>query len=286
MNPPKRNVGVLTAESLPPLLREIPDPPAALSFLGSLPDPSLPHVAIVGTRKASNPALRFAEDCAARLAECGAVIVSGLALGLDGAAHAGALRGKGRTIAVLANGLPAIYPRHHAGLAARILDSGGAIVSEQPMGAPALPRHFLSRNRIISGLCSATIIIEAPHYSGSLATARYAAEQGREVLVVPGPIAHPHYQGSHALIRDGARLVSSIEDILDDLGFLPSSAALPPLHTPLEHQLVDILRTAQTPLTIDKLIEATTLEPHIVSKALTFLAIKNIIKETGGGYTL
>lgn len=285
----KGNVRVISlhAPEFPSLLREIPDPPSVLYVCGTLPSPSFLHVALVGTRKATPDALRFTESLAASLAERGVVIVSGLALGVDGAAHRGALRVGGRTIAVLPNGLPEIYPRTHHSLAEHILESSGALVSEQSPSTPALPHHFLSRNRIISGLSTATIVIEAPIHSGSLVTARRAAEQGRDVLVVPGPHTHPHYRGSHALIRDGARLAASIEDILEDLSLTSlSSSPLPVLEDADQLRVFSALREAGEPLSIDKLLQTTTLEPPVLARALTFLVFKNIIKETERGYTL
>ncbi len=273
-------------DRFPPLLREIPNPPRALYLLGAFADFSQPHVAIVGTRRATPQGLAFAQSLAQRLTELGAVVVSGLALGLDAAAHKGALMGKGQTLAVLGNGLDTIYPRHNTALAQRILEQRGGILSEYPPSTPAHAHHFLARNRIVSGLCVATVIIEAPLYSGSLVTARCAAEQGREVFVIPGSIHHPNYQGSHALLRDGAQLVASIEDILSDLN-LTSLASLPPhLTDPREQEIFAALQSASAPLSIDKLVHATTLEPHILTATLTFMITRGIIQETPRGYTL
>ncbi len=171
----------------------------------------------MGTRKATSQGRFIAKEIAKKLSEMGMVIVSGLAMGIDTAAHEGALAGAGRTIAVLACGLDNIYPRQNENLAKKIIGTGGAVISEYPVGTEAFKNQFLERNRIVSGLCIATIVVEAPRESGALVTARLAAEQGREVFVFPGPTNHPNYHGSHKLIRDGARLVSSIDDILEDL---------------------------------------------------------------------
>jgi len=213
----------------PSLLKEIQNPPEKLYVLGNLPSEPLanrPKIAIVGTRKATAQGRLLAKEIARKLTELGVIIVSGLAMGIDTSAHEGAVKAGGQTIAVLANGLDTIYPRQNENLAKKILELDGAIISEYPTNTPSFPNQFLERNRIISGLSIATIIIEAPERSGSLATANWAVEQGREVFVFPGPIDHPNYRGSHKLIRDGARLIGSIEDLLEDLdncGSMPTS---------------------------------------------------------------
>lgn len=204
-------------ENYPPLLLEIANPPERVFVRGRLPSFNLPWIAVVGTRKATEDGLQLAKKTARTLAEKGFVIVSGLAIGADTAAHEGALLCSGITVAVLGNGIDTIYPAQNENLASKILDSGGAIISEYESGTPSFPSQFLERNRIVAGLCLATIVIEAPQRSGALATARMAAEAGREVFVFPGPAGHPQWQGSHALIRDGARLVHTTEDILEDL---------------------------------------------------------------------
>ncbi len=206
----------------PPLLKEITNPPNKLFILGSFNDFTNKAVAIVGTRKATIDGVELARKIAKSLAEQGFVIVSGLAMGIDTAAHSGALDAGGKTIAVLGTGIDLIYPAQNQNLAKKILENGGAIISEYGPGTPGLPHQFLERNRIVAGLTIATIVIEAPKKSGAIVTARLAAESGREVFVFPGPAGHPQYAGSHALIRDGARFVSSLEDVLEDLSILPS----------------------------------------------------------------
>lgn len=215
-----------------------------------------------------------------------------LGMGIDTAAHEGALAGNGKTIAVLACGLDTIYPRQNENLAKKILESGGAIISEYPIGTPAYPDQFLARNRIVSGLSVATIVIEAPIDSGALVTARLAAEQGREVFIFPGPINHPNYRGSHKLIRDGARLVTSIEDILEDLGIdirvNPRQSASINKKITDENQLL-IFKTIQEfgrPLNVDKIIELAKMEPQTANQAIAILIIQGIIKETEKGYAL
>lgn len=279
----------------PSLLKEIPIPASRIYVLGELPDdpPAAgPKIAIVGTRKATSQGRSIAKEMAKKLSERGMIIVSGLAMGIDTASHEGAVAVGNKTIAVLACGLDTIYPYQNESLARKILELGGAIISEYPVGTPAFPNQFLERNRIISGLSVATIIIEAPKESGALVTARLAAEQGREVFVIPGPINNPNYYGSHKLIRDGARLVASIDDILEDLGINIGINQLPYQHKSAfikdENQLL-ILKTIQEagqPLNIDKIIELTKLEPQVINQSLAPLIIQGILKETEKGYTI
>ncbi|MEK7162721.1 MAG: DNA-processing protein DprA [Patescibacteria group bacterium] len=285
----------------PFLLKEIPNPPSKIFILGNLLNNSSndkQKIAIVGTRKATIEGRLIAKKIAQRLAELDIVVVSGLAMGIDTAAHEGALAGNGKTIAVLACGLNIIYPRQNENLAKRIIDSGGAIISEYPIGAPAMPHQFLERNRIVSGLSIATIVIEAPIDSGALVTARLAAEQGREVFIFPGPINHPNYRGSHKLIRDGARLVASIEDILEDLQLQISNFQFPiskqisnklqnfKFQTNEEKIILKIFQDSGQPLNIDKIVSLTKLEPQIINQAIATLIIQGIIKETEKGYAI
>jgi DNA processing protein len=204
----------------PAWLWEIPDPPVVLWVRGDAAALSAPLVAVVGSRQATPAGLMVATRLARQLAEAGVGVVSGLARGIDGAAHEGALDGKGTTVAVLGCGADIVYPPGHGALAGRVA-AAGAIVSEFSPGAPPLPRHFPLRNRIISGLSRAVVVVEASERSGSLITARQALEQGRDVLAVPGGIASGRYRGCHALIKDGARLVETVEDILDEIGWTP-----------------------------------------------------------------
>lgn len=201
----------------PALLGEIDDPPPLLFVAG---DPALlerPQLAIVGSRRASPPALDTARAFSRYLSQAGFTITSGLALGIDGAAHRAALQAGGGTIGVLGTGLQKLYPQRHRELAQAIIDSGSALVSEYPLDAGPLPGNFPRRNRIISGLSLGVLVVEASLASGSLITARLAAEQGREVYAIPGSIHHPGAKGCHQLIRDGALLVESVEQILESL---------------------------------------------------------------------
>jgi DNA processing protein len=278
----------------PKLLTAISDAPDALFVRGTLPQGTVPCVAIVGTRKATTEGKRLARDIARDLAEHGITIVSGLALGIDAAAHGGALDAGGTTLAVLANGLDSVYPAANGGLAERILEHGGALVSEYPEGTPALPHQFLARNRIVSGLSLGTVIIEAPVHSGALATARNAANQGREVFVVPGPAGHPNFLGSHMLLRNGARIVTSADDILEDLGLAPD---VPELDGEVElterggadateSTLIAFLRTSQYPRSLDEIVEGTGLAPATVSEGLTFLTLGGIVEEKKGMFMI
>jgi DNA processing protein len=203
----------------PPLLRQIADPPVALFVRGDPASLSLPQLAIVGSRNASAGGVETATAFAAHLARCGLAITSGLALGIDTAAHSGALDAGGRTVAVLGTGPDQVYPRRNRELAARIAASG-ALLSEFLPGVPALKENFPRRNRIISALAAGTLVVEARLQSGALITARRAAEQGREVFAIPGSIHNPLAKGCHKLIREGAKLVESAGDILEEIAEL------------------------------------------------------------------
>jgi len=272
----------------PPLLREIEGAPSLIYVRGSLPDPKLPAVAIVGTRKATKDGKGIASETARGLANAGVVVISGLAMGIDTEAHKGALAGGGLTIAVLGNGIDSIYPAQNEGLAKRILDSGGVIISEYGSDEPSYKGRFIERNRIISGLSLAVVVVEAPARSGALSTARFAAEQGRDVFVFPSSPHNKNYKGSHELIRDGATLVTETDEILDDLGITKGPKHEQKLKdlTGDEYKIVEILRLAGKPLKVDTIIEQTTLEPHVTSNLLTTLVIEGIIKEGANGYEI
>ncbi len=281
----------------PFLLKEISCPPLQINVLGKLPEEKKPRIAVVGTRKATSEGRTFAREISRQLSELGAVIVSGLAMGIDAAAHEGALAGKSETVAVLACGIDSIYPKQNENLAKQIIGAGGAIISEYPIGTPALPNRFLERNRIVSGLSIATIVIEAPIDSGALVTARLAAEQGREVFVFPGPINHPNYRGSHKLIRDGARLAASLEDIMEDLpaAIFPKKNSTGPKQQKLNLEkitdknqlsILKIIHKAGRPLNIDKIAELTKLEPQVINQAIAILVINDALKETEKGYAI
>ena len=201
----------------PPLLAQISNPPECLWIRGDLSLLCRPAVAVIGARSATRDGLLMAARIAGDLARHQIVVVSGLARGVDSAAHAAALDAGGTTIAVLGTGIDVIYPAENAALHERIAERG-AIVTEFPPGAVAHPGHFPQRNRIISGLSKGVVVVEAREKSGSLITARLAGDQGRDVMVVPGPVGTGQNRGGHALLRDGAKLVESAVDILQELG--------------------------------------------------------------------
>lgn len=209
----------------PPLLSQLADAPAVLYVRGDAAALSSPQLAMVGSRSPTASGRRTAQEFAAFLAQAGLTITSGLALGIDAASHEGALRGGGRTVAVLGSGLRHIYPAEHLALAERI-SQRGALVSEFPPDTPPLKANFPRRNRLISGLALGTLVVEATRRSGSLITARLALEQGREVLAIPGSIHNPLAAGCHELIKSGAKLVERGQDVLDEIQFHPSDQAL------------------------------------------------------------
>ncbi len=226
----------------PALLAEIDDAPALLFVAG---DPAIlekPQLAMVGSRRASRPGMDTAAAFSRSLASAGFVITSGLALGIDGAAHQAALDVGGQTIGVLGTGLEKLYPQRHRRLAAAMIEQGSAVVSEFPLDAPPQATNFPRRNRIISGLSLGVLVVEASRASGSLITAKLAAEQGREVYAIPGSIHHPGAKGCHQLIREGATLVESIEDILQ--GLRGWQALSRPTPMPVIHPLVALLHAA------------------------------------------
>lgn len=209
----------------PPQLAEIAQAPLALYTIGDADLLRLPQIAMVGARSASAQGMENAQAFAAELARRGLTITSGLALGIDAAAHRGALLADGLTIAVCGNGLDRVYPARNRELAHTIA-ARGLLLSEFPVGVPPLPEHFPRRNRIISGLALGVLVVEAARESGSLITARLAGEQGREVFAIPGSIHNPLARGCHALIREGAKLVETVDDILAELApQLPAARA-------------------------------------------------------------
>ncbi len=285
----KQNIQLVLRENenFPCLLKEIPHPPFGIYIRGALPENDQMTIAIVGTRRATPDGKNIARRFAAEFAHTGIVIVSGLAFGIDAAAHEGCLDANGTTLAVLACGLANVYPRNNESLAEKILARGGAIISEYPPDMPAYPSRFLERNRIVSGLSKGTVVVEAPERSGSLATARFALEQNRDVFVVPGSIAHPNFKGSHILIRQGAELVTRPEDILESYGIVrEKTTAMTFVGTSEEKAILEFLAACSTPVDIDKITEATRLEPHITNQTLSFLLIKGVITEIGAGYVI
>lgn len=273
----------------PDVLREIPDPPAVLFVRGSLlPQDSL-AIAIVGTRHATQYGLRQAERLAGSLARAGLTVISGLARGVDGAAHRGAMAAGGRTLAVLGSGVLHIYPPEHAKLADEVVQCG-ALVSESPPRAAPQGGMFPQRNRIISGLSLGVIVVEAGDRSGALITARHAMEQGREVFAVPGRVEDRTARGCHRLIRDGAKLVESADDVLEELGPLFAPARRDDgqvVHHPaelllneLEQKVLAAIRTDTT--TVDEVVVESGLPVAQVLSTLSVLEMRRLVRRLSG----
>lgn len=269
----------------PYLLTKIAQPPPILYLKGQLnPDPVL-RLAVVGSRAATRYGERATMEIVRDLANANIEIVSGLALGIDTAAHQACLQTRTATIAVLANGLDEIYPRNNTLLADQIIGSGGGIISEFPLHTVPRKQNFPQRNRIISGLAQALLITQASLKSGSLITATHALEQNRDIFVVPGDIFLSSYAGTNNLIKQGARLVTQARDILLELGFSDSMApatiqtkAIP--GSPLQTQLYDIL--SHEPTLIDQLIKKIKLPAPEVNSAICLMEIKGLIRNIGG----
>jgi DNA processing protein len=270
-------------------LRQIHDPPGVLFRRGQmLPQDEL-AVAIVGTRHATRYGLAQAERLAGSLARTGFTVVSGLARGIDAAAHRGAMAAGGRTIAVLASGILEIYPPEHAKLADDVATCG-CLVSEAPPRMVPLSGAFPQRNRIISGLCVGTIVVEAPDRSGALITARHAYEQGREVFAVPGPIDSRMSRGCHALIKDGAKLVETIDDVLAELGPLAENIQRDDgttLQRPAELMLNEVEQQVlsaidSVPTSLDAIAAAAKLPIHRVLSVVSVLEMRRLIHRTSG----
>jgi DNA processing protein len=280
----------LGAPDYPPPLTVIATPPQLLYVKGKLEPQDEQSVAVVGSRACTSYGKRIAERLGHDLARAGWTVVSGLARGIDGAAHRGALQAGGRTIAVLAGGLARIYPPEHKDLAAEVAASG-ALISEAPMRMEPLAALFPARNRIISGLSRAVVIVEAADKSGALITARLAAEQGREVFAVPGPVDSPASAGSLFLLREGAKLVRGADDILEDLQALPAlglgdatpaGPLGPPSHLDeMERRIWDTLDERRT---VDELARQMQLTVGALSRHLMTMELKKAIRRLPGNW--
>jgi len=277
-------------DEYPENLKNIYDPPPVLYVKGELIKEDSLAVSIVGSRKASDYGLKVAERIASRLSELGITIISGMALGIDSAAHRGALAAGGRTIAVFACGLKYVYPMANYRLSQEI-QKYGAIISEYPFDKEAYPAQFPARNRIISGMSLGVIVVEAGEKSGSLITADFALEQGREVFAVPGNISSPNSKGTNTLIKSGAKLVSKMEDIIEELNLNVIYKEKDNINKydnldigPEESRILAFLKG--TGGEKDGIAAATGLEPGKVMAALTMLEIKGLIQQIGGIYLL
>lgn len=295
------DVLILDDGSYPALLREIADPPMTLYVKGEWQACfDQPCVAVIGSRMCSTYGENAAEMLARDLASRGICIVSGLARGIDAAAHKGAIRGGGKTVAVMGTGIDNVYPRENTRLVKEILESGGCIVSQFPLGTPPLKDNFPYRNRIISGLSFGVLIIEASERSGSLITARLAAEQDREVMAVPGNITSGNSYGTNYLIKSGAKLVQQWQDVVAELPSEISASILPPKidqqtngHTLKQQELVPAdlndnekriwpLLPADDAIHIDVLLESSGLSFGDLNSALVALDIRDLIRVLPG----
>lgn len=287
----EKNVQIIPyiSEQYPKHLKNIYDPPLVLYVKGSLLETDILSIAIVGARRCTYYGLSQAERFARQLASKGLCIISGLARGIDAAAHRGAISAKGRTIAVLGCGLGVVYPRENLELAEQILQHG-AIVSEFPMKTPPDFRNFPPRNRLISGLSLGVLVVESSLKSGSLITAQWALEQGKEVFAIPGNIDSIYSHGTNKLIKDGAKLVEDVNDIIQELGPVAETFSTDteskfddPRSLSLNSQEKKIFTLlSSSPKDIDEIIHASNLPASIVTSTLMILEIKKLVKQLSG----
>ena len=273
------HVVTLADDDYPALLLEISDPPALLYAHGDLRLLSRPALAVVGSRNGTVQGLRNAEAFAKAFSNGGLTIVSGLALGIDAAAHRGGLAGRGSTIAVLGAGIDVTYPKSNASLFTEIA-ARGLLLSEYPLGTPSIGHNFPRRNRLISGLAQGCLVVEAALGSGSLITARMAAEQGREVFAIPGSIHSPLSKGCHSLIKEGAKLVDAAEDVLVELG---GSIAAPVSPSGSEEGETLLSHMGYDPVDIDALCSRAGLTVQAIAAELLRLELDGLVSTLPGG---
>lgn len=282
---PQNHLITIADTHYPQQLLEVSDPPAILYAKGNISLLNTPCIGIVGGRNATKQGEQNAEGFAEALSLAGYCVVSGMALGIDGAAHRGALNGSGKTIAVVGTGLDIVYPAKHRSLAHQIAESG-LILSEFPLGTPSRPGNFPKRNRIISGLSLGCLVVEANTNSGSLITAKLAAEQGREVFAIPGSIHAPMAKGCHQLIKQGAKLVENTQDILEELPEVNPNLS-PDKTLDAESQNVEVEGLLQyvafSPTSLDQIVELSGLSTQAVSAELMLLVLDNQVEELTGG---
>lgn len=282
----KYKIGVLTSkdQDYPELLKEVPDAPALLYFKGNLASISRAAVAVVGSRKFSYYGQKVTEFIVGPLAQAGIVIVSGLALGIDSIAHKNTIENNGITIAVLGNGLDAIYPSNNRYLADKIVQSGGVLFSEFPLGTPSFKYNFPFRNRIIAGLSLGTLVVEAGTISGSLITARCALDYNREVFAVPGDIFRESSQGPNGLIKMGAKLVMTAEDILSELNIKVKieQHEIKNMVADTKDEALVLKYLSDEPAHIDKIVTATKLDIITINQTLVMMEMKGKIRNLGG----
>jgi DNA processing protein len=282
----RREVITLGDAAYPHALLALEDPPLMLYRMGMLSQPPQRALAIVGSRNPTPQGLQNARNFARAFAEAGVTVVSGLALGVDGAAHEGALEGAAAdavaTIAVVGTGLDRVYPKQHLALAHRVGERG-MIVSEYPMGTPPLQHNFPRRNRLIAGLSQGTLVVEAALQSGSLITARLASEQGKEVFAIPGSIHSPQARGCHALLRQGAKLVESAQDVLEDLRYvLPAAPEAGHSPDPAEENTL-LTALGFDPMGLDALVARTGIPAHLLQAQLLELELSGQVARLPGG---
>lgn len=281
-------VTVLGEPEYPKLLAEIPDPPVVIYSKGCLPPPEMPLIAIVGARRATPYGKVIAKKLAEDLTNLGWGIVSGMARGIDTAAHEGAIAGNGYTLAVLGNGVDICYPRENQKLYEKIAEKG-CLLSEFPPGTPPQAKNFPIRNRIISGCSLGTLVVEAGEHSGSLITASFALEQGRDVFAVPGNVTSAQSRGTNNLIKQGAKLVESAEDVVAEYPYLRISSQnseeclLKKINLPPEEAAVYKYLNLE-PTHIDQLAELTEMSVSIIGSILTLLELKGLAKRLNGDY--
>ena len=292
---PNNHLITLADEDYPRLLLETPDPPSILFAKGQLSCLQQPSIAIVGSRNPTAQGEKNAHDFAMLLAEFGFTIVSGLAIGIDAAAHRGALASNGKTIAVVGTGLDIVYPAKHRELAHEIIKQG-LLISEFSLGTPSLPQNFVQRNRVISGLSMGCLVVEASLQSGSLITAKFATEQDRDVFAIPGSIHSPQSKGCHQLIKQGAKLVDAVQDIVHELksehfvslaaiplkkNFIPAKNTSPEEIPHADKALLDLM--SFEPVTVEYLLQHSGLTSDTLSSILISLELDNKIASMPGG---
>jgi DNA processing protein len=288
---PDHHLITLFDDDYPELLKSIHSPPILLYAIGQRESLGLLHFAIVGSRNPTTGGKKLAEDFAAELSRAGLTICSGLALGIDYHSHLGALKANGTTVAVLGNGLNSIYPARHKNIANQIIGNG-LLLTEYPPDTKPHPGNFPRRNRIISGMSSGVLVVEAAKKSGSLITANYALEQGREVFAIPGSIHNPLARGTHSLIRQGAKLVETVDDIIEELAPMASIVLNKLMPNDVDqHQsrkmepdyklLLDSM--GYDVMSVDQLVELSGLTADVVSSMLLILELEGMIESQHGG---
>jgi DNA processing protein len=287
----------ISCPEYPRLLKQTDSPPPLLYVHGNLSIINDPQLAIVGSRNPTQSGMTSAYDFAKYLGQTGLCITSGLALGIDGSAHQGALDANAPTIAIIATGIDRVYPAKHRELAHKIVENG-AIISEFPIGTQPRSGNFPRRNRIISGLAHGTLVVEAALKSGSLITARLASEQGREVFAIPGSIHNPLAKGCHQLIRQGAKLVETAQDILEEMSAVIDLSQIDQIAIPATHEEVESPTQASNedpdhqhlldkmgydPISIDNLVVSTGFKPESIAAMLLILELQSQVSSNGGG---